>query len=101
MKAINDVLVVGDGCEGLLAAISLRVRVPRLRVQVLRRSSKDDFRLDGFAATPAFLNFIHEELLCPPVEFARGVRPTWRLGTRYEWGPRQFFDYTHEYQLDT
>ena len=56
MKAINDVLVVGDDCEGLLAAITLRVRLPKLRVQVLRHPSKNDFRLDGFAAAPAFLD---------------------------------------------
>src|SRR5882672_11674138 len=101
MKAITDVVVVGDDCDGLLAAISLKVNAPHLCVQVLRYPIQGDFALDGFATSPAFLHFLHEELRVPPQEFLRAVRPTWRLGTRYEWGPREFFDYTYEFQLDT
>src|SRR5215208_4607280 len=101
MKPIIDVLIVGDDCDGLLAAINLKMRVPQLRVQVLRYSVEDDFRLDGLALSPAFLNFIHDELGLPPLPFLRDVRPTWRLGTRYEWGSREFFDYTYEFQIDT
>ena len=101
MKAIKDVLVVGDDCDGLLAAINLRTRLPDLRVQVLRLAVRNDFQLDGFAAPPGFLTFLHQELAIPPAEFSRSVRPTWRLGTRYEWGPRDFFDYTYQFQIDT
>src|SRR6185503_3250749 len=78
-----------------------RMRIPNLRVQVLRLAVRNDFQLDGIAAPPAFLSFLHQELAIPPAEFARSVRPTWRLGTRYEWGPRDFFDYTYEFQIDT
>ncbi|HEV8377717.1 MAG TPA: tryptophan 7-halogenase, partial [Tepidisphaeraceae bacterium] len=101
MKPISDVLVVGDDCDGLLAAINLKIRVPQLGVQVLRHSIEDDFRPEGLATSPAFVNFLHEELGVQPLEFLRTVRPTWRLGTRYEWGPREFFDHTYEFQIDT
>jgi tryptophan 7-halogenase len=101
MKPITGVLVVGAECAGLLAAINLKAKLPQLRVRVLRHPIEDDFSLEGFATTPDFVAHLHKDLGINPMEFVRAVRPTWRLGTRYEWGPREFFDCTYEYQLDT
>jgi len=101
MKPISEVLVVGGDCAGLLAAVNLKSKLPHLRVQVLRHPVKDDFSLEGWAASPEFVSHIHGNLGVPPASFFSAVRPMWTLGTRYEWGPREFFDYTYEFQVDT
>jgi tryptophan halogenase len=101
MKAISDVLIVGGDCAGFLAAVNLKLKLPHLGVQVLRHPIKDDFCLDGLATSPAFVSHIHGNLGVPLIDFLSAVRPTGRLGTRYEWGPREFFDCTYEFQIDT
>src|SRR5688572_28349359 len=101
MKPITDVLIVGGECAGLLAAVNLKAKIPQLRVQVLRHPIEDDFSLEGFATTPDFVAHLHRDLGVNLIEFVRAVRPAWRIGTRYEWGPREFFDHTYEFQIDT
>ncbi|HEV8608046.1 MAG TPA: FAD-dependent oxidoreductase [Tepidisphaeraceae bacterium] len=98
---VSDILVVGGGCAGLLAAVNLKSKLPELRVKVLRHPLEHDFQPDGQASTVEFPNHIHQELGIPPLDFLRLARPIWRIGTRYQWGPREFFDHTCEYQVDT
>src|SRR3954469_17008256 len=92
MKKINEVLVVGGGVAGLLAAINLKAKLPALSVRLLAHPLEDDFSLDAIATTPLFLTHIHEDLGLNPTTFFRAVGPVWRLGTRYQWGRRDFFD---------
>jgi len=101
MKKINEVLVVGGGVAGLLAAINLKAKLPALSVRLVAHPLENDFALDAMAVTPAFLDHIHHELGLNPLTFIRAVGPAFTLGTRYQWGPRDFFDYTYEFQIDT
>jgi tryptophan halogenase len=101
MNRIMDILVVGGGCAGLLAAVNLKAKLPTLNVQLLRHPIVGDFSLDVLATTPALPTHLHGELGVPLPAFVQAAQPTFTLGARYEWGPRDFFDYTYEFQLDT
>src|SRR2546421_12317711 len=101
MSRISRILILGADYAGLLAALNLKIKVPELRVEVLRAPIADDFRPPGFATRIEFPTYLHEELGVPPLEFLRGAQPIWRIGTRYQWGSRAFFDHTTEFQVDT
>src|SRR4051812_1663665 len=101
MGAVSKILVVGADSAGLLAALNLKARLPELRVEVLRQPAADDFQPAGFATTAQFPMHLHDELGVPPLEFFKSARPIWRIGTRYQWGPRNSFDHTSEFQVDT
>jgi tryptophan halogenase len=99
---INHVLILGGGAAGLLTAITLKVRLPKLAVTVL--SSPDAATAPGIAeaTTVDFPRHLHGYLRLDPGEFHRGTRPIRKLGTRFvEWGPRPWFDYAFEPQVDT
>jgi tryptophan halogenase len=95
---IQRVLVLGGGSAGFLAAISLKIKIPDLRVTVVR--SKDMGVIGvGEATTFAFPNYLHGKLKIEPGEFHRGAQPTWKLGIRFlNWG-RPHFDYTFRPQV--
>lgn len=82
---IKDVLVLGGGTAGMLAAISLKVRLPELTVKVLRSPSIGVIGV-GEGSTPDLLRHLHSYLGINPGEFLREVRPSWKLGIRFEWG---------------
>lgn len=82
---IKDVLVLGGGTAGMLAAISLKVRLPQLNVRVLRSPSIGVIGV-GEGSTPDLPRHLHSYLGIDPGEFLRQVRPTWKLGIRFEWG---------------
>jgi tryptophan halogenase len=101
---INHVLILGGGSAGFLTAITLKVRLPKLAVTVLRSpdpagASAADI---GEGTTVDFPRHLHGYLRLDPGDFHRGARPIRKLGTRFLlWGPRPWFDYTFEPQIDT
>src|SRR5881394_592684 len=101
MGMVSKILVVGADYAGLLAALNLKSRLPELRVEVLRQPVDVDFQPAGFATTVEFPTYLHEELGVQPLEFLKAAWPIWRIGTRYQWGPRAFFDHATEFQVDT
>jgi tryptophan halogenase len=101
MKKVTDVLVVGGGYSGLLAAVNIKAKAPALNVQVLRHPIVDDFSTEILATTSALPAHLLGDLGVNGPALMRGIRPTFTLGTRYEWGPRDFFDWTYEFQVDT
>src|SRR5438132_13953340 len=96
---IQRILVVGGGSAGFLAAISLKIKLPDLRVSVVL--SKDMGVIGvGEATTFAFHNYLHGRLRVDPGEFHRNAQPTWKLGIRFlNCGPRRHFDYTFRPQV--
>jgi len=88
---LESVLVLGGGTAGLLTAIALKTKIPRLRVTLLRSG---DAGVTGVAegTTPHFRELVHRYLGIGLPEFYRGAAPTPKLGTRFGWGPRDSFN---------
>jgi tryptophan halogenase len=84
--------VIGGGTAGYFAAIALKRSVPARRVTVVE-SSKIPIIGVGEATTPPMVPFLHHVLGIDVVDFFARVQPTWKLGIRFDWGPRPFFTY--------
>jgi tryptophan halogenase len=85
-QPITSVLVVGEGSAGLLAALALKKRFPALDVRILASKRKPIIGV-GESTTAAFPYFLHTYLDISPTAFHKAVRPTWKLGLRFErWG---------------
>jgi tryptophan halogenase len=96
---IRNVLVLGGGSAGFLAAISLKIRFPDLSVSVLLSRELGIIGV-GEGTTGFFPTYIHGRLGIDPGEFHRVAEPTWKLGIRFvNWGPRAYFNYTFRPQV--
>src|SRR5262249_1452634 len=89
---ITRVLVLGGGSAGFLIAITLKHRLPQLRVLVLRSKDIGIIGLRDGTTLPV-LNHLDGYLRFDPAEFHQIAQPTWKLGVRFLWGPRPYFDY--------
>lgn len=97
---IRSVLVLGGGSAGFLAAITLKAKIPDLPVTVVR--SKDIGIIGvGEGTLVSFVTHLHGYLRMPPADFYRQAEPVWKLGVRYLWGRRPWFDYVFGFQLDS
>jgi tryptophan halogenase len=97
---IQRVLILGGGSAGFLAAITLRAKVPDLAVTVLRSKEIGIIGV-GEATTIGVPQHLHGYLGLDLTEFYRLADPMWKLGIRFLWGKRPYFDYAFGYQLDT
>jgi tryptophan halogenase len=97
---VNSVLILGGGSAGFLAAITLKCRVPRLSVTVLRSPDIGIIGV-GEATTGGLLQHLHGYLKLDMNEFFRLAEPTWKLGIRFLWGKRPYFDYAFSAQIAT
>lgn len=90
---IRQVVVLGGGSAGLLAALSLKCRLPQLTVRVVHSREIGIIGV-GEGSTADLPNHLHGFLRIDPADFHKRARPTWKLGVHFEWGPRPSFDYT-------
>ncbi|HEX4476717.1 MAG TPA: tryptophan halogenase family protein [Polyangiaceae bacterium] len=83
--------IVGGGTAGYLTALALRKLRPELDVTLIE-SSKIPVIGVGEATTPELVKFLHSpRFLDRDVgDLYRRVRPTWKLGIKFRWGPRDF-----------
>ena len=95
---VRDILVLGGGTAGFLAALTLRRRVPEASVRVLQ-SSKLGVIGVGEGSLRQLPSFLHDYLGIDPKHFFEEVQPTWKLGIRFKWG-RGDFNYSFAPQLD-
>src|SRR4029434_7526659 len=82
---IRSVIVVGGGTAGYLTALALRHQLPHLDITLLE-SSKIPIIGVGEATTTLMPPFLHHQLGIDIVDLYREVRPTWKLGIKFEWG---------------
>src|SRR4051812_36025523 len=90
---IQNVIVLGGGSAGLIAALTLKRKLPQLNVRVIRSAEIGIIGV-GEGTTAAFPRHFFEYLKLEPREFYSGAEPTWKLGIRFLWGPRPVFYYT-------
>ena len=92
-NVIQNVVVLGGGSAGLIAALTLKRKLPQLAVRVIRSPEIGVIGV-GEGTTAAFPRHFFEYLKVSPAEFYAGTEPTWKLGIRFLWGPRRQFHYT-------
>jgi len=97
---IKDVLVLGAGSAGLIAAISIKRKIPQLNVLVVRSPSIGVIGV-GESTTPNFPRHLFDYLGISRKRFYHLAQPTWKLGIKFLWGERGRFDYTFNQQLDS
>lgn len=95
----REIIVVGGGTAGLIAAITLTRTSPDADVTVIRSTALGNIMVgEGtFANTP---NYLHGVLGIPKDDFYTKVNPIWKLGVRFSWGRRPYFDYPFNEQFD-
>ncbi len=96
---IKNLLVVGSGSAGLIAALSLKRKIPQLNVRIVRSPEIGVIGV-GEGTTPNFPRHLFDYLGIPRKRFYELAQPTWKLGIRFLWGTRGEFSYTFAPQLD-
>ncbi len=96
---IEKAIVLGSGSAGLIAALTLKRRFPRLEVEIVRDPALGVIGV-GEGTTPIFVHHMFDVLGITRKRFFEVAKPTWKLGIRFLWGPRGTFHYTFDEQLD-
>ena len=91
--AIRSVIVLGGGSAGLIAAIALKRRLPRLIVRVLRSPDIGVIGV-GEGTTSQLPRVLFGVLGLAMDTFYEEAQPQWKLGLKLEWGPRPHFFYS-------
>lgn len=81
----KSVGIIGAGTAGLLTALALRKKIPHLKTTVIESSQIPVIGV-GEATTPGVRQFLHKYLEIDVQEFYLKVRPTWKLGIKFDWG---------------
>jgi len=97
-KSIQRVVVLGGGTAGFLSALALKKSLPDKEIVVVR-STKMGVIGVGEGTIPSVLHFLHNYLNIGKFEIFRKVHASPKLGIKYLWGKRPFFNYTFSGQL--
>ena len=95
---IREVLVLGAGSAGLMAALTLKRKLPDLSVRIVRSSEFGVIGV-GEGTTIAFPKHFFDYLKLKPQQFYSQAEATWKLGIKFLWGPRPEFYYTFAYEF--
>jgi len=95
---VRNVLVLGAGSAGLMAALTLKRKLPNLEVRVVRSPDLGIIGV-GEGTTPAFPQHFFDYLKLKPQQFYAEAEPTWKLGIKFLWGSRREFYYTFAYEF--
>jgi tryptophan halogenase len=97
---IQNILVLGAGSAGLMAAIALKRKIPEINVRVVRSPELGVIGV-GEGTTPNFPRFLFDYLELSRKKFYELAEPTWKLGIRFFWGPYDQFEYAFSLQMDS
>jgi len=95
---VQRVAVLGGGSAGFMVALTLKRKLPRLDVRVIRSPDIGVIGV-GEGTTIAFPKHFFEYLRLKPQQFYAEAEPTWKLGIKFLWGPRREFFYTFSYEF--
>lgn len=96
---IKDVVVLGAGSAGLLAALTLKRKIPLLNVRIVRDPAIGIIGV-GEGSTPNFVRHLFNYIGINQQRFYEMAKPTWKLGIQFNWGPRGRFNYTFDGKND-
>lgn len=96
-QRIENVIILGGGSAGFIAALTLKRRLPHLQVTLLRSPDIGVIGV-GEGTTAVFPRHFFEQLKLKPQQFYREAEPTWKLGIKFLWGPFDHFFYTFAYE---
>ena len=82
---IDTVAILGGGTAGFMAALTLKIKHPRLAITIIRSKEIGIIGV-GEGTTPGVPRHLHGYLNLDPGEFYRQANPTWKLGIRFLWG---------------
>jgi tryptophan halogenase len=92
---IRHIVVLGAGSAGLIAALTLKRKLPSLDVRVIRSPEIGIIGV-GEGTTASFPRHFFDYLGLPPGEFYERAEPTWKLGIKFLWGPTREFYYSFD-----
>ena len=92
---VKSVVVLGGGSAGLIAALTLKRKLPQLDVRVIRSPEIGIIGV-GEGTTASFPRHFFEYLGLNPAEFYQYAEPTWKLGIKFLWGPTPEFYYSFD-----
>ncbi|HEV8608045.1 MAG TPA: FAD-dependent oxidoreductase [Tepidisphaeraceae bacterium] len=96
---VKNVLVLGGGSAGFLAAITLKIKLPELNVTVLRSKELGIIGV-GEGTTTTVSYHLHDFLKLPIKSFYEIAQPLWKLGIRFIWGTRPYFNFIFGLEMD-
>lgn len=97
---IQDVLVLGSGSAGLIAALTIKRKLPSMDVRIVRDPSIGIIGV-GEGTTPSVVRHLLDYAGIHAQRFYDVAKPTWKLGIHFKWGPRGQFNYTFDGKFDT
>src|SRR3954468_11582526 len=97
-QQIRRIAVLGGGSAGFMGALTLRRKLPDLKVTVIRSPDIGVIGV-GEGTTIAFPKHFFEYLRLKPQQFYADAEPTWKLGIKFLWGSRREFYYTFSYEF--
>lgn len=96
---IKTIVILGGGSAGLIAAVTLKRRLPDIGVRVLRSPEIGIIGV-GEGTTVGFPTHFFTYLGFNPKQFYDEAAPIWKQGLRFEWGRRPFFFYPFMWEFD-
>jgi len=97
---IQRIVILGGGSAGFLSALALKARLPQLDVTILRSPDIGIIGV-GEGTTISVPDFLHCNFNLDPAEFHRSLKATWKVGIKFLWGPRAYFNYTFTPQFSS
>ncbi len=96
---VQSIVVLGAGSAGLMAALTLKRKLPHLDVRVVRSPDIGIIGV-GEGTTAVFPRHFFEYLKLSPQTFYAEAEPTWKLGIKFLWGPRSHFFYSFAFEFE-
>jgi tryptophan halogenase len=98
-QPIKRIIILGSGSAGLLVSLALKKKHPDLPVVIIRSKNIPIIGVGEGATTPV-TSFLHDFLGVNTASFFTIAKPTWKLGIRFDWGPRKTFYYPFHASAD-